>query len=63
MDGGPSYCTGGRAQNHPKEKKKARRQSRYLRRLKKEGKQKNKGDKGKLYLTKCRFPKNNTERQ
>ena len=46
-----------------KKKKKARRQSRYLRRLKKEGKQKNKGDKGKLYLTKCRFPKNNTERQ
>ena len=63
MNRGLKNCTGGSEQNHPKEKKnkKAEWLSEEALQITKERREKKQERKGKVYPTKCRFPKNSTE--
>ena len=63
MDRGPQYSTGGRKQNHPKEKeKKPKRLSEEALQIEEQGEAKSKRER-ETYPIKCRVPKNTQQRQ
>ena len=64
MDRGLKICTGGSEQNHPKEKKNKKAEWLFEEALQiTKERSKKQERKGKVYSTKCRFPKNNMEKQ